>query len=50
MIDDIVYINLRPSSSWLYTINTLGYALGLIIYHIKHKQVYVYYTFLLPYR
>ena len=43
MIDVIVYlcINPRPMGSCLYIINPSGYALGFIIYHIKHERVYV---------
>ena len=36
-------INPRPTVSCLYMINPSGYALGFIIYHIKHERVYVSY-------
>ena len=44
MIDVIVY---KPShyamGSCLYMINSSGYAVGFIIYHIKHERAYVSY-------
>ena len=42
MIDVIVY-KPEPEGESLYMINPSGYALGFIIYHIKHERVYVSY-------
>ena len=46
--DSVYYINPRPTGScFKYLINYSGYALGFIIYHIKHEQVYVYYNLII---
>ena len=41
LCDSVQNLALRAEGSCLYMINPSGYALGFIIYHIKHERVYV---------